>query len=93
MKITEISGSILDAIQDNRFVGDFTVTISHPCMKEDVEVTGYKRTSAEFPYDFEYKLQSEINKICFKIVSGGLSNEAFTFAINGRVEYEYTPEE
>ena len=30
MKITEISGPILDALQDNKFVGEFTVTISHP---------------------------------------------------------------
>lgn len=89
MKITEISDAILDALRNNKFVGDFTVTISHPCMKEDIEITGYKRTGAEFPYDFKYKLQSAINEICFKIVSGLYYNEDFTFAINGRIEYEY----
>lgn len=93
MKITEISGRILDALQDNKFLGDFTVTISHPNMKEGIDITGYKRTSAEFPYEFEFKLQNAINEICFKIVCGLYSSEDFTFAINGRVEYEYTPEE
>lgn len=93
MKITEISGPILDALRDNRFVGEFTVTISHPCMKENIEITGYKGNAASFPYDFNQVMQIKINEICFKIVSGIYSNEDFTFAINGRIEYEYTPEE
>lgn len=94
MKITEISRPIINALQDSKFVGEFTVTISHPRMKEDIEITGYKRTAVEFPYDFiNGKLQSAINDVCFKIVSGLYSNEDFTFAINGRIEYEYTPEE
>ena len=93
MKITEISGPILDALQDNKFVGEFTVTISHPRMKDDIEISGYKRDAVAFPYDFNQVLQSKINEICFKIVTGVFSNEDFTFAINGRIEYEYTPEE
>lgn len=94
MKITEIRDLILKALQDNKFVGEFTVTISHPRMEEDIEIIGYKRTAVEFPYDFiNGKLQSTINEICFKIVSGLYSNEDFTFTINGRIEYEYTPEE
>lgn len=93
MKITEISGPILDALHDNKFVGEFTVTISHPRMGEDIEITGYKGSAASFPYDFNCALQSKINEICFKIVSGLYSNEDFTFAINGRIEYEYAPEE
>lgn len=93
MKITEISDPILKALQDNKFVGEFTVTISHPCMKEDIEITGYKGSVSGFPYDFNCALQGKINEICFKIVSGLYSNEDFTFAINGRIEFEYTPEE
>ena len=93
MKITEISGPILDALRDNKFVGEFTVTISHPRMKDDIEIIGSKRDAVAFPYDFNQVLQSKINEICFKIVTGVFSNEDFTFAINGRIEYEYTPEE
>lgn len=93
MKITEISEPILAALRDNRFVGEFTVTISHPRMKEDIEITGYKGSAASFPYDFNQVMQNRINEICFKIVSGIYSNEDFSFAINGRIEYEYTPEE
>ena len=93
MKITEISGPILDALRDNKFVGEFTVTISHPRMKEDIEITGYKSNAASFPYDFNQVMQSRINEICFRIVRGDFTNEDFTFAINGRIEYEYTPEE
>lgn len=93
MKITAISGPILDALRDNKFVGEFTVTISHPRIKDDIEITGYKGSAASFPYDFNQALQSRINEICFKIVKGVFSNEDFTFAINGRIEYEYTPEE
>lgn len=93
MKITEISGPILDALQDNRFVGEFTVTISHPRMKEDIEITGYKGCVASFPHDFNCAMQRRINEICFKIVKGDFTNEDFTFAINGLIEYEYAPEE
>lgn len=93
MKITEISGPILDALQDNKFVGEFTVTISHPRMKEDIEITGYKGSAASFPHDFNSAMQKKINEICFKIVKGDFTNEDFIFAINGRIEYEYTLEE
>lgn len=93
MKITEIRDPILNALRDNKFVGDFTVTISHPRLQEDVEIAGYKRGSAEFPYDFSQILQSKINEACYEIVSGTMTNEDFTFSINGRIEYEYTPEE
>lgn len=93
MKVTEISGPILDALRDNRFVGEFTVAISHPLMKEDIEITGYKGNADSFPYDFNQVMQNRINEICFKIVSGIYSNEDFTFSINGRIEYEYPPEE
>ena len=93
MKITEISGPILDALQDNKFVGEFTVTISHPRMKDDIEITGYKGNAASCLYDFNRVMQSRINEICFRIVRGDFTNEDFTFAINGRIEYEYTPEE
>jgi len=96
MKITEIRDPILNALRDNKFVGDFTVTISHPRLQEDIEIakiTGFKRTEAEFPYDFSLKLQSAINEICFKIVSGLYSNEDFTFSIKGRIEYERTYDE
>ena len=93
MKITEISGPILDALRDNKFVGEFTVTISHPRMKEDIEITGYKGCAASCLYDFNRVMQGKINEICFRIVRGDFTNEDFTFAINGRIEYEYTPEE
>ena len=93
MKITEISGPILDALQDNKFVGEFTVTISHPRMEKDIEITGYKGCAASCLYDFNSVMQGKINEICFRIVRGDFTNEDFTFAINGRIEYEYTPEE
>lgn len=93
MKITEISRPIINALQDNKFVGEFTVTISHPRMKEDLEITGYKGSVASYPEDFNRVLQNRINESCFKIVSGTMTNEDFTFCINGRIEYEYTPEE
>lgn len=93
MKITEISDPILDALHDNKFVGEFTVTISHPRMGKDIEITGYKGSVASFPYDFSQILQSKINEACFMIVSGVMTNEDFIFSINGRVEYEYTLEE
>ena len=93
MKITEICNPILNALRDNKFVGDFTVTISHPRLLEDVEIAGYKRDSAAFPYDFSQILQRKINEICFEIVRGTMTNEDFIFTINGRIEYEYTPEE
>lgn len=93
MKITEISGPILDALQDNKFVGEFTVTISHPRMENDIEITGYKGCAASFPHDLNCALQRTIYEICFKIVRGDFTNEDFTFAISGRIEYEYTPEE
>lgn len=93
MKITEISGLILDALRDNRFVGEFTVTISHPRMEKDIEITGYIGSAASSLCDFSRVMQGKINEICFKIVRGDFSNEDFTFAINGRIEYEYTPEE
>ena len=93
MKITEIRDPILNALRDNKFVGEFKVTISHPSMKEDLEITGYKGSVASYPDDFNRVLQNRINEICFKIVRGDMSNEDFIFTINGRIEYEYTPEE
>lgn len=93
MKITEISEPIIAALQDRRFVGEFTVTISHPLMKEDLEITGYKGSVTSYPDDFNRVLQNRINEICFKIVKGDMSNEDFIFTINGRIEYEYTPPE
>ena len=93
MKITEIYDAVISALHREKFVGDFTVTISHPRLQEDVEIAGYKRDSAAFPYDFSQILQSKINEACFMIVSGVMTNEDFIFSINGRIEYEYTPEE
>ena len=93
MKITEIRDPIMNALQDYRFVGKFTVTISHPRMKEDIEITGYKGSVVSFPHDFDFVLQGKINEICFNIVSGLYSNEDFIFSINGQIEYEYQPPE
>lgn len=89
MRITEISAPILNALRDKKFVGNFEVIIYHPRMGEDIKITGYKRNGAEFPYDFSVKLQSAINEICFKIVSGCFCNEDFSFDIKGQVEYLY----
>ena len=75
MKITEIHKAILDTLRDKEFVGDFIVTIYH---------------SATFPYDFSCELQSKVNEICFKIASGVIDDENFTFDIKGQVEYLYT---
>ena len=93
MKITEIRDPILRALQDYKFVGEFTVTISHPRMKADIEIPGYIGSTAGSLCDFSRTLQNRINEICFKIVRGDFSNEDFIFAIRGRVAYEYTPEE
>lgn len=95
MKITEMRGLVLKALQDSRFVGEFTVTIYRSGTQdtEIAKITGFKRTEAEFPYDFSLKLQSAINEICFKIVSGLYSNEDFVFGIKGRIEYERAYEE
>lgn len=89
MKITEIYDPILNALREEKFVGNFEVTIYHPRMGEDIKITGYKGSAASFPYDFNCALQSKINEICFKIVSGLYSNEDFTFDIKGRIEYVY----
>lgn len=92
MKITEIHESVIKALQDKEFIGDFTVTIHHPGM-EEFELTGFKKTEVEFPYDFSCLLQSAINEICFKIVSGVISNGDFTFGIKGQIKYLYVPGE
>lgn len=89
MKITDLYDAIMNALRKQKFVGDFEVTIYYPRMGEDIKITGYKRSEAEFPYDFSNKLQSVINNICFKIVSGCFCNEDFTFDIKGRIEYVY----
>lgn len=91
MKITEIRDPILNALRREKFVGDFEVTI-YRSGTQDIEIakiTGFRRTEAEFPYDFSLKLQSAINEICFKIVSGDYSNEDYTFDIKGSVEYVF----
>lgn len=89
MKITEISKPILDTLRDKKFVGDFVVTIYHHCM-EDVKINGHKPNSAAFPYDFSCELQSKVNEICFKIVSGVIVDGKFTFDIKGQIAYLYT---
>ena len=92
MKITELYDAVMNALRREKFVGNFEVTIHRPSM-QDVKITGYKRSSDEYPYDFSDKLKSEIDKICYLIVDVVIPNEGFTFDIKGRVEYEYTPEE
>lgn len=88
MKITELDDAIMNALRREKFVGNFEVTIHRPYM-QDIKITGYKRTEVEFPYDFSDKLKSEINKICYLIVSVVIPNEDFTFDIKGTVEYLY----
>jgi hypothetical protein len=92
MKITEIHKSVINALQNKEFIGDFKVTIHHPGM-EEVELAGFKRTEVEFPYDFSCLLQNTVNEICFKIVSGVIPNGDFTFGIKGQIKYLYVPEE
>lgn len=92
MKITEMHESVINALRDKDFIGDFTVTIHHPGM-EEFELTGFKKTEVEFPYDFSCLLQSAINEICFKIVSGVISNGDFTYGIKGQIKYLYVPGE
>lgn len=89
MKITEIYESVINTLRDKKFVGNFEVTIYHPNMT-DVKITGHKRTDVEFPYDFSCSLQNAINEICFKIVSGNITNGDFTFDIKGQIAYLYT---
>ena len=95
MKITEIHDPVMNALRREKFVGDIEVAIYRSGTRdtEIAKITGFKRTAAEFPYDFSLKLQSAINEICFKIVSGLYSNEDFTFSIKGRIEYERTYDE
>ena len=81
--------TFLDTLRDKEFVGDFIVTIYHNWMGE-VKINGYKPNSATFPYGFSCKLQSKVNEICFKIASGVIDDENFTFDIKGQVEYLYT---
>ena len=42
-----------------------------------------------FGYEFGYELQSKINEICFKIISGEIADENFTFDIKGYIPYLY----
>lgn len=88
MKITEISKPILDTLRDKGFVGNFEVTIYHPYM-ENVKIKGFKPNSAAFPYDFSCDLQTKINAICFKIISGEIIDGKFTYDIYGQIEYSY----
>lgn len=89
MKITEISELILDALRDKEFVGHFEVTIYHHCI-EEAKIKGFKPNSAASPYDFSCALQSKVNEICYKIVSGVLVDGDFTFDIWGKIEYLHT---
>ena len=88
MRITEISDPIKNALFNKKFIGDFEVTIYHPCMA-DVKIKGYKPNEVAYPYDFSGELQNKINEICFLIVSGVISDENFTFDVKGRIEYLY----
>lgn len=89
MRITEISNPIIDVLREKEFVGNFEVTIYHPSMDE-VKITGYKPNAVAFPYDFRCELQSKINEICYKIVSGVLVDGSFDFDIKGQIAYLYT---
>lgn len=92
MKITEIHDSVINALRDKEFIGDFKVAIHHPGM-EEVELAGFKRSEVEFPYDFSCSLQGAINEICFRIVSGVILNGDFIFDIKGQIKYLYVPGE
>jgi hypothetical protein len=88
MKITEISEPILNALREKEFVGYFDVTI-YRHGTEYVKIKGFKQNTASFPYDFNCELQCKINEICFKIVSGAISDCGFTFDIVGQIAYSY----
>lgn len=89
MRITEVSGAVMKALRDRRFVGDFIVTIYHPNMAE-VKVNGNKSNEFTVPFDFSYDLGKAINELCFLIVSGVISDdEDFTFDIRGQIAYLY----
>ena len=88
MKITEIFRSILDTLCEKKFTGHFKVTIYHAGMK-NVEIAGFKSNTVSCPYDFSCELQSKINEICYKIVSENLTDDNFTFEINGQIVYTY----
>ena len=89
MKITELSDAILNALRREKFVGNFEVTIHHPAMA-NAKITGNMQDAMrDIGGDFRFKLQFKINEICFKIVSGDISDEGFTFVIEGRIEYVY----
>ena len=89
MKITELYKSIIDALYEKGFVGSFEVTIYHAGM-DDIKITGCKQNEKEFPSYFSIALKSEINEICFKIISGILVYGDFNFDIKGQIEYLYT---
>ena len=89
MKITEISEPILEVLRTKEFVGHFDVTIYHHGT-EYVKIKGFKQNTASFPYDFNCELQNKINEICYKIVSGAISDCGFTFDIAGQIAYLYT---
>ena len=89
MKITEIYEPILDALREKNFVGNFLVTIYRNGIDE-IKISGHKPNTAAFPYDFSCELQNRINEICFRIVSGAISDCGFTFDITGQIAYLYT---
>ncbi len=88
MKITEISEPILNVLRKKKFVGDFEVTIYRPKMP-DVKIKGSMPNESAFPYDFSLELKSNINEICFLIVSGVIPDGDFSFDIKGQIEYLY----
>lgn len=85
MRITEIQNTILDTLRKKGFMGMFEVTIYHPSMK-DIKISGLRDDINVF----NYKLEQEINNICFQIVFGTLVDGDFTFDIKGQIEYLYT---
>lgn len=54
---------------------------------------GFEPNKDAFPHNFGYEfgceLQSKINEICFKIISGEIADEDFTFDIKGYIPYLY----
>ena len=85
MKITEMHKAILDTLREKEFIGTFEVTIYHSGMK-DIKISGFRDDICVF----NYKLEEEIHKICFLIVSETLVDGDFTFDIKGQIEYLYT---
>lgn len=89
MKITELSDAILNTLRREKFVGNFEVTIHHPAMADAKFAGNMQDVVHNNGGSFSFTLRSKINEICFKIVSGDISDEGFTFVIEGRIEHVY----